>query len=58
MSATIKMEWNEPGVGVCYVWQESANSWGYSTTGIWGHALTLEEAKAELEAFIAEKGGK
>jgi hypothetical protein len=56
MSAN-KMEWNEPGVGVCHVWQEGSNSWGYSTTGIWGHALSFEEAKAELEAYIAEKGG-
>jgi hypothetical protein len=24
------------------------------TTGIWGHACSFEEAKAELEAYIAE----
>lgn len=54
MSAN-KIEWNEPSIGMCYVWQESANSWGYSTTGIWGHAWSCEEAKAELDAYISEK---
>ena len=51
-----QMEWREPGIGVCCIWQEGPNSWGYSTTGIWGHAWSFEEAKAELEAYIAEKG--
>ena len=50
-----RIEWNEPGVGVCYVWQVYANSWGYTTTGITGFASSFEEAKEQLEAYIAER---
>lgn len=52
MSAN-RIEWNEPGIGVCYVWQIGEGWVGFSTTGIWGTAMTFEEARLELESYIA-----
>ena len=48
-----RIEWNEPGIGVCHVWQIGESWFGFSTTGIWGEASTFEEARLELESYIA-----
>ena len=51
--STNRIEWREPGLGICHVWQIGNNSFGFSTTGIWGEASTFEEARLELENYIA-----
>jgi hypothetical protein len=51
--STQRIEWNEPGLGICHVWQIGNNCFRFSTTGIWGEASTFEEARLELESYIA-----
>ena len=48
-----RIEWNEPSLGICHVWQIGNNSFGFSATGISGEASTFDEAKLELESYIA-----
>jgi len=49
-----KIEWKEPGLGVCQAWKVGENWFGFSAPGFEGVATSFAKAIQELEEYIAE----